>query len=128
MRKAIALAEKGSPGPSKVESLGGGWIAEEALAIGLYSLLAVWFVPLNIPDASRAASLHLAGMWLTFVVSVILIAWLIVRMTASMLSSSSGSGNLPTRASSSALVAPPRACRMSMARQISSSMSRSSSG
>ncbi|MDK9724641.1 MAG: ATP-binding protein [Sterolibacteriaceae bacterium MAG5] len=55
-----------------------------ALAIGLYSLLAVWFVPLNIPDASRAASLHLAGMWLTFVVSVILIAWLIVRMTASI--------------------------------------------
>lgn len=58
--------------------------AVAVLAIGLYSLLAVWFVPLRIADAARATSLHLAGMWLTFVVSVILIAWLIVRMTASI--------------------------------------------
>ncbi len=61
------------------------WAAGVAgLAIALYSLLAVWFVPLRIADAARATSLHLAGMWLTFVVSVVLIAWLIVRMTASI--------------------------------------------
>ena len=58
--------------------------ASAACAIALYSCLAVWFVPLSIADAGRATSLHLAGMWLTFVVSVILIAWLIVRMTASI--------------------------------------------
>ncbi|MDD5249138.1 MAG: ATP-binding protein [Rhodocyclaceae bacterium] len=59
------------------------WVAGIAGgAIALYSFLAVWFVPLRIADAQRATSLHLAGMWLTFVVSVILIAWLIVRMTA----------------------------------------------
>lgn len=55
-----------------------------AAAISLYSLLAVWFVPLHIADAERATRLHLAGMWLTFVVSVVLVAWLIVRMTASI--------------------------------------------
>jgi two-component system sensor histidine kinase RegB len=55
-----------------------------AAAITLYSLLAVWFVPLQIADVERATRLHLAGMWLTFVVSVVLIAWLIVRMTASI--------------------------------------------
>lgn len=55
-----------------------------ALAIGVYSLLAVWYVPLPIGDAERAARLHLAGMWLTFVASVLLIAWLIVRMNASV--------------------------------------------
>jgi len=53
-------------------------------AIALYSLLAVHFVPLPIADVERATRLHLAGMWLTFVVSVVLIAWLIVRMTASI--------------------------------------------
>ncbi len=55
-----------------------------AAAVALYSFLAEWFVPLQIGDPRRATSLHLAGMWLTFVVSVILIAWLIVRMTASI--------------------------------------------
>lgn len=55
-----------------------------AAAIALYSLLAVWFVPLQIADAERATRLHLAGMWLTFVVSVVLVAWMIVRMTASI--------------------------------------------
>lgn len=55
-----------------------------ALAVAVYSFLAVWFLPLQIGDARRATSLHLAGMWLTFVVSVILISWLIVRMTAAI--------------------------------------------
>lgn len=53
-------------------------------AVVEYSFLAVWFVPLRVGDAQRATSLHLAGMWLTFVVSVALVSWLIVRMTASI--------------------------------------------
>ncbi|MEU0808083.1 ADP-ribosylglycohydrolase family protein [Streptomyces sp. NPDC005970] len=40
LRKAVALAAEGEPTPEKAESLGGGWIAEEALAIAVYSALA----------------------------------------------------------------------------------------
>jgi ADP-ribosylglycohydrolase len=36
---AIDLVNAGSPSPERVESLGGGWVAEEALAIGLYCAL-----------------------------------------------------------------------------------------
>lgn len=61
-----------------------GAAAVATLAIAAYSLLTVWYVPLPIGDADRAARLHLAGMWLTFVASVLLIAWLIVRMNASV--------------------------------------------
>lgn len=39
VEKALSLAAKGDPSPSRVESLGGGWVAEEALAIGLYCAL-----------------------------------------------------------------------------------------
>ncbi|MCM2333899.1 MAG: ADP-ribosylglycohydrolase family protein [Anaeromyxobacteraceae bacterium] len=40
VRSALALADAGPPSAAKVESLGGGWVAEEALAIGLYCALA----------------------------------------------------------------------------------------
>lgn len=36
IEKARSLAAKDSPSPESVEQLGGGWIAEEALAIGIY--------------------------------------------------------------------------------------------
>jgi ADP-ribosyl-[dinitrogen reductase] hydrolase len=36
---ALGLAAEGTPSPEAVESLGGGWVAEEALAIGLYCAL-----------------------------------------------------------------------------------------
>jgi len=39
VERAIALAGKGRPTPERVESLGAGWVAEEALAIGLYGAL-----------------------------------------------------------------------------------------
>ncbi len=39
VRAALKLAEAGTPSAAKVESLGGGWVAEEALAIGLYCAL-----------------------------------------------------------------------------------------
>lgn len=52
---AVALAGSGGPpSASRVESLGGGWIAEEALAIGLYCALAGG----DARSALRAAVLH----------------------------------------------------------------------
>ena len=54
------------------------------LAIALYSLLMWQFLPLSVADAERGARLHLAGMWLTFVVSATMIAWFVARMTASI--------------------------------------------
>lgn len=50
-------------------------------AVLAYSLLMRFYLPLPIADASRAAQLHLIGMWLTFTVSAALIGWLILRMT-----------------------------------------------
>jgi ADP-ribosylglycohydrolase len=37
---ARRLAQAGAPSPEQVERLGGGWVGEEALAIGLYAVLA----------------------------------------------------------------------------------------
>jgi two-component system sensor histidine kinase RegB len=54
------------------------------LAIAAYSLLTWLYLPLAIADAARAAKLHLAGMWLTFVASALMIAWFVARMTASV--------------------------------------------
>lgn len=39
LAQAISLATSGDPTPEKVETLGGGWVAEEALAIGVYAAL-----------------------------------------------------------------------------------------
>ncbi|MFC4061980.1 ADP-ribosylglycohydrolase family protein [Planomonospora corallina] len=47
LRAARKLAEAGDPSPEKVETLGGAWIAEEALAIAVYCALAE-------PDPRRA--------------------------------------------------------------------------
>lgn len=54
------------------------------VAITAYSLLMVVYLPLPIPDPERAARLHLSGMWATFVFSIILVTWLVFRMTASI--------------------------------------------
>ncbi|MCX8086611.1 MAG: ATP-binding protein [Rhodocyclaceae bacterium] len=55
-----------------------------ALAIALYTFLLFYSLPLPVADAARAARLHLSGMWLTFVVSAVMIAWFVARMTASI--------------------------------------------
>jgi two-component system, sensor histidine kinase RegB len=52
------------------------------LAVAAYSALLVFYLPLAIDDPARATRLHLLGMWLTFVISTLLIAWFIVRMTS----------------------------------------------
>ena len=54
------------------------------LCVGAYSVLAVFNVPLVMPDAERATRLHLGGMWLIFVVSAVLITWMVARMTAAI--------------------------------------------
>ncbi len=65
--------------------LPGRWVAGvAALAVIAYSLLMFVYLPLPVADAGRAARLHLAGMWFTFVVSAAMIAWFVVRMTASI--------------------------------------------
>ncbi len=40
LRAAVSLAAQGDPTPEKVESLGGAWVAEEALAMSVYCALA----------------------------------------------------------------------------------------
>ena len=66
-------------------SLPGRWVAGIAgLAVGLYSFLMLYSLPLPISDVARATRLHLGGMWLTFVVSAVLLAWFVTRMTTSL--------------------------------------------
>jgi two-component system sensor histidine kinase RegB len=61
------------------------WVAGIAgLAIGLYSFLMLYSLPLPIADVERATRLHLGGMWLTFVVSAALLAWFVTRMTQAL--------------------------------------------
>ncbi|MFF4159441.1 ADP-ribosylglycohydrolase family protein [Streptomyces sp. NPDC001678] len=48
LRRALDLAADGAPGPEKLETLGGGRVAEEALAIAVYAALAR---PRSIEDA-----------------------------------------------------------------------------
>ncbi|MDP2881757.1 MAG: ATP-binding protein [Azonexus sp.] len=52
-----------------------------AVAIAAYSLLMLYYVPLPMADATRATRLHLGGMWLIFVVSAVMIGWIIVHTT-----------------------------------------------
>lgn len=58
--------------------------AVTALAVAAYSLLTWLYLPLAIDDPERAAHLHLAGMWLTFLLSAAMISWFVARMTASI--------------------------------------------
>ncbi len=51
------------------------------LAVAAYSALLLFYLPLPIADPVRATRLHLTGMWLTFAVSAVMIAWFILRMT-----------------------------------------------
>jgi ADP-ribosylglycohydrolase len=39
VKRAVTLAKKGKATPEAIESLGGGWVAEEAVAIGLFAAL-----------------------------------------------------------------------------------------
>ncbi|PPK67973.1 ADP-ribosylglycohydrolase family protein [Actinokineospora auranticolor] len=52
--QAVALAERGRPTPEQLERLGGGWVGEEALAIGVCAAL----VATDLPDGLRLAVNH----------------------------------------------------------------------
>ncbi|AXS79615.1 ATP-binding protein [Dechloromonas sp. HYN0024] len=63
-------------------TLPGRWVATiTTITIAAYSLLMVYYIPLPMADATRATRLHLGGMWLIFVVSTVMIGWVIVRTT-----------------------------------------------
>lgn len=59
-------------------------VVTTVLAIAAYSTLNVLYLPLPVADAQRAARLHLAGMWVTFVLSAVMLAWFVLRMTSSI--------------------------------------------
>ena len=59
-------------------------VAVTALAIAAHTVLMGVYVPLPIDDAERAMRLHLTGMWLTFVVSALLLAGIVWRMTQAL--------------------------------------------
>ena len=58
--------------------------ATTILSIIAYSLLTQLFVPLSLPPGEVEFSLHLAGMWLNFIVSAVMIAYFIGKMASSI--------------------------------------------
>lgn len=58
--------------------------AMTALSVAAYSFLMLVYIPLDMPHGAGAFALHLAGMWLNFIVSAVLIAFFIGRMAASI--------------------------------------------
>lgn len=61
------------------------WAMTAVTAVA-YSFLMVMYVPLEMPHGTAAFTLHLAGMWLNFIVSAMLIAFFIGKMAASICS------------------------------------------
>lgn len=55
-----------------------------ALAVAAYSLLWSWHVPIELDDPGLATTLHLAGMWLTFALSAVVITSFVIRMTGAI--------------------------------------------
>lgn len=54
------------------------------LGLALYSVLAVFRVPISVVDYVRANALALFGTWFTFAILTLLIAWFLLQMTASI--------------------------------------------
>lgn len=54
------------------------------MAVGAYSLLWNFYLPIRLHDAALAMRWHLAGMWLTFALSAGVIVGFVVRMTAAL--------------------------------------------
>jgi two-component system sensor histidine kinase RegB len=55
-----------------------------AAAVGAYSLLWRYYLPLRLDDDALATRWHLAGMWLTFALSAAVIVGFLVRMNAAL--------------------------------------------
>lgn len=54
------------------------------MAVGAYSLLWNFYLPIRLHDAALAMRWHLAGMWLTFALSAGVIVGFVARMTAAL--------------------------------------------
>ncbi|MEO6147926.1 MAG: sensor histidine kinase, partial [Sulfuriferula sp.] len=54
------------------------------LCLAAYSLLMFFYLPLHMPHSAAAFALHVAGMWLNFIASALLITFFIGRMAASI--------------------------------------------
>jgi two-component system sensor histidine kinase RegB len=55
-----------------------------AISVGVYSWLWTHHIPLGMANEAQAISWHLGGMWATFAVSALVIAWYITRMNRAM--------------------------------------------
>ena len=53
-------------------------------SVAAYSLLLLFYLPLNMPHNAMAFNLHVVGMWINFIVSAVLIAFFVSRMAASI--------------------------------------------
>jgi ADP-ribosylglycohydrolase len=81
IERAVSAAAEGSPTPEKLESLGGGWVAEEALAISIYCALS----SPDLPRGLRLAVNHSGDSDSTG------------SMTGNLLGARFGDSSLPTR-------------------------------
>ncbi len=55
-----------------------------ALAVAVYSLLWQFHHPVHLDDAAMAMYWHLAGMWLSFVLSAATVVWFVARMNTAL--------------------------------------------
>jgi len=55
-----------------------------AICVAAYSFLMFFYLPLDMPHGAAAFALHVAGMWLNFIASAVLITFFIGRMAASI--------------------------------------------
>ncbi len=55
-----------------------------ALSLLAYSLLSYFYLPLQLADSEQAVNYHLAGMWVNFALSAIVISWFVTRISATL--------------------------------------------
>ena len=61
------------------------WVALLAfLSLLAYSLLSYFYWPLQLANHDQAISYHLAGMWVNFALSALVIAWFVTRISATL--------------------------------------------
>jgi two-component system sensor histidine kinase RegB len=59
-------------------------LATAGMSIVAYALLWVIAVPITVEDVDAAMQMHLAGMWLTFVLAALLLVGIVARMSAAL--------------------------------------------
>ncbi|WJF90161.1 ATP-binding protein [Paraburkholderia bonniea] len=71
------------------------WLA--AFAVACYAVLSFNSVPLNLDNPANLFDYYRAGMWINFVVSVVLIAWFVARMSRALRQRDAALGNARQR-------------------------------